>query len=146
MLRRLLIPALLAGSILASVPAWGQDGSPDCPVCRLWTRFDSAVLAAKREAAALPDGAIYFFHSDNFRVVEDLQRFGYERQGLEESGAARRHPKLGGDHEHIDNVTLTITASAHGVFAILTSPDPEAARTLREQASFAIRRGTQVRF
>jgi hypothetical protein len=148
MLRPRLIQLLLLGAILAPLPATGQDeaADADCPVCRLWTRFDASVLSAKREVAALPDGAVYFFHSDNFRVVEDLQRFAYERQGLEESGAARRHPKLGTGHGPGDDVHLEIAASAHGVFAILTSDNPEGARTLREQASYAIRRGTRVRF
>jgi len=147
MRRALTIPILLLGTILAPLPAGGQDDDAgECPVCRLWARYDATLLAAQREAAALPDGAVYFFHSDNFRVVEDLQRFAYERQGLEESGAARRHPKLGEEHGPGDDVHLEIAASPHGVFAILTSPHPESVRTLREQASYAIRHGTPVRF
>lgn len=118
---------------------------PTCPVCRLWDANTAVLKNASLEVGALEQGVVYFFYSNNFRVIEDLQRFAFERKGLEESGAAKRHDRLGSEVE--ENLTnLEISASPHGAFAILTSEHPPTARLLREQASHAVRNRTLVHF
>jgi len=98
---------------------------------------------------ALDNGVIYFFASDNYRIIEDLQRFAYERKSLEENGAAASHPKLllnGRAHRHNPSVHLAVATSAHGAFAVLTSTNPSTVRALREEASFAVRNNSLIRF
>jgi hypothetical protein len=148
--------AVMAAGVAAGAGAAGaqeQDpapytvnlhGTPGCPVCRLWDEHRDSLLLALHEAAPLPDGVILFFYSDNFRVIEDIQRFAYERQALEASGAARAHTKLSRvDPEELD---LEITTSPHGVFAIITSENPSGAAALRGQTSASVRMRRIVEF
>lgn len=157
MLRPRRIPALLAAAALlvglrAGADPTGADpaGAPrTCPVCDLWDRHEADLRQALVEVGALDEGVVYLFHSSNFRVIEALQRFAYERQAIEEDGpvpehAAGRHPD--GPAPHTGPLSVQIATSSHGFFALLTTTDPARGRALREQASRAMRHHGLVRF
>jgi hypothetical protein len=143
--------ALLAGSVAVGAAAAAAPAGPaapppaTCPICLLWDRYAEDFARVSVEAGALPDGAVYYLSSSTFRVVESIQRFAYERGTLEGEAAAAAHRSHRGEGD-LPGVRLVVAASAHGIFAVLSSPDPAEARALREEASFATRSHRPPRF
>ena len=137
--------------ILLGAPVSGQEmssNSPICGVCTIWTEYEEVLNQADQEVAPLADGAVYFYSSDNFRVMEALQRFAYARLDLHQKNLDARHPRIRMDRGHTlqEGVTLEITTSAHGFFALLRSENEETVAALKGEAMRAVRGRTLVRF
>jgi hypothetical protein len=115
-----------------------------CPVCDLWREYEDIILQAKQEVGPLPDGVLYFYYAADPAVIEPLIRFAHERDKLADRLA--RDPELRDQlgercfHRRLaGTVTMEISTSARGIFAILTATDPGMFGWLRDKARMATR-------
>lgn len=145
----IVLAALWASSAAAETVAPERPGRPtvvvNCPVCRLWLRFENVVVRSKHEIAPLPGGVILFYHSDDPAVIEPLIRMANERVALAEALAAdpALHARLGQACSHgvrdAAGIEITVTTSARGIFAIMTTGNSAVVRELRAAAQNAVR-------
>jgi hypothetical protein len=139
--------ALLAALAAVAAPAAAQE-RPD-PVCALWMEFRDDVARARQEVGALANGIVYFYHSDDPAVIEPLLRFAYRRRALADSLTAQPAagiPDCEDAIRHTPPFDLEISTSAHGFFAILTSPRPDIVKHLQGLAAIAVTRRHAVWF
>jgi len=124
-----------------------------CPVCELWEANEDMLLLTRQEIGRLPDGVIYLYSSDRPSVIEPLIRFAYQRADLDRAiaGDAALRDRIGGACGHNLSVTdpgyrAVISTSAHGFFAVLTSPNRTTVKLLHQDAQRSVRLSVHVRF
>jgi hypothetical protein len=120
--------------------AHGASYADDCDGCKLYRRYASALEAAGREIATLPDGILVHMTSDDAAVVTQLQSYSNEKAELMRAIANKSFEgKLcdycGEKTRSMQGASFRVANATNGVYTIITSGAPGTVEQLHKIAA-----------